>query len=443
MPSRRPVRRVVSLVASVVMLSVMCVVMGPTVRADDGGPSAADFCTTWNAIHDAQAGGQSGVQVTLSNGTVISANDAALTGTSCTDPTAGIEMNSPILSEAQGGSGGSSGQSATPTLYAGQELLVNLWIDSLTLSWTPTSGITLSGVLHLNFSGGLVNLRFSGSFLNPDNWSVTLSSPPSGTYLPMINSTPVSFSGTLGRTYSGPFFSASASVSMLQFGDVTLENFLFSAYLSGSSAEVEITSDLTAGDIHLFADFTYDNSGGAPTFDINAGIEVSTSPPSILVLNGSLDQDGNLDLLGQADLALGGYNVAGFSLHVSGSPGGPIQVNTSGNLSLVAQNFSVAIAGGFGSNSNGDVSFDLAGAADFKFGYYNIKTGRFSLSGTDTAAQAMVRFNFLAFGFLPINMAAWFNPDGTYKRVHLPFSIFGYILFGGMAKSACKCQVTF
>ncbi|MCC7076152.1 MAG: hypothetical protein IT198_03415 [Acidimicrobiia bacterium] len=440
--STRPeLRRATGLLVTLGVVAALCV-GGPAARADEpGGPTSEDFCTAWNAITAAHANGVPGVEITLSNGTVVSADNATVSGASCTAGDAGIEMTGTGLAEAP--SGGMSAQSTAPPLAAGQEFLTNVWIDSLQLRWTPTTGITISGVLHLQYSGGLVNLRFSGSFLNPDNWSVSVSSPPAGTYLPVIQSTAVSFGGSFGVTAGTPFFGASAAVSLLQLGAATLENFAFSADLVGSDVSVEMTADLIADSLALAADLSYANTGGVVTFVVDASLELSTSPPSALALSGSLAPDGTLALVGSGDVALGGYGMAGFDLQVTGSPSGPIQVMVGGDFAVTAEDMTVALAGSLTADTAGSVSFDLAGSADFRFGYWNVKSGRFSLTGSQTAAQTMVRFSILAFGFVPVNMAAWFNPDGTYKRVHLPFGLLGYIFFGGAAKSACRCQVTF
>lgn len=434
-------RRAAGLAVTLGVVAALCVCGPPTGAGEPGGPTSQDFCAAWNAVASAHTNGEPGVDVTLSNGTVVSADHATVSGASCTAEDAGIEMSGAGLAEAP--QAGMSTQSTPPPLAAGQEFLTNVWIDSLQLSWTPTTGITISGVLHLQYSGGLVNLRFSGSFLNPDNWSVSISSPPAGTYLPVIQSTPLSFSGSFGVTQGLPFFGASASVGLVQLGAATLENFAFAADLVGSDVSVEMTANLVAASLELAADLSYVNTGGADTFDVSASLQLSTSPPSALAVSGSLAPDGTLVLAGSGDVALAGHGMAGFELLVTGTPTGPVQVTVGGDFAVTAEDLTVALAGSLGVDTAGGVSFDLAGNADFRFGYWNVKSGRFSLAGSQTAAQAMVRFSILAFGFIPVNMAAWFNPDGTYKRVHLPFGLLGYILFGNAAKSACACQVTF
>ena len=235
---------------------------------------------------------------------VALADDTDVSGNECTDAGAKVQLDGAVLAEGEEvpeelGNPDSAEIAAVTgdEIAADEPVLDNLKVKTLSAS-ISANGITVSGNVEITLSGTTSTIGFTGTFANLDNWSVGLSS--SGFSIPGVTSSPVVFSGTLTVTNGVPSLNLSASATLVEIGDITVNGGTISLSASpatGVKASVAGTIKIGPSTAGGTVEVEFDQAGALVSAhaDIAAHLVGYQAGGKKIDLQGTVKLDGNAD----------------------------------------------------------------------------------------------------------------------------------------------------
>ncbi len=218
---------------------VLVVVAGSCATAPSGGgapPSAQQFCQYYEDVSQDPPAPEEALLV--KDEVVAQADETTVSGDSCTDPSAKVDLDGAILAEGEEIPSELGDPQSEPVaavtgdeIGAGAPVLDNVKVQALSAS-IGQYGIRLTGNVQLTISGVTSTIGFVGTLQNLNNWSIGLSS--SAFTIPGITTSPVVFSGTLSSNYGVVSLTLNANASQVEVGDIKVSN--ASIHLSASQA---------------------------------------------------------------------------------------------------------------------------------------------------------------------------------------------------------------
>ncbi len=326
--SRRLASRLSVAAMALALVAGLTVACTPT-TSGSGSNSTAQFCSFYDKAQTTPP--TDGTTALVKDQVVATADAATVTGSSCTDAAAKVDLDGATLAQgqevaSQTGAGASTDKVAAVTgdeISAGQPVLENLWVNSLSAS-IGANGITLRGNVNVKMSGVVSTIGFVGTLANLDNWSITLSS--TSLTIPGITVSPVTFSGTLKSVNGVPSLSLTAAASSVKIGDVAVTGASLSLNASpATGVSVNVSGTLKVGP---------NTASGtvAVKFD-KAGALVSAHAEIAATLSGNMAGGKKIDLTGTVVLDGNGTQTKA-SFKASGVLGDMIVNQANGDLTL-------------------------------------------------------------------------------------------------------------
>ncbi|MFM7063888.1 MAG: hypothetical protein ACKO04_10425 [Actinomycetes bacterium] len=218
--------------------------------APSGGTNTqAQFCDFWRKVDEAPPAVDNAVLVKPE--VVALADSTAVSGSSCTDPSAKVALSGATLAEGtevpseQGTSNTQLVAAVTgDEIGAQQAVLDNLEVQALSAEIT-SAGIVLRGNVRVTLSGVTSTIGFVGTLADLNNWSVNLSS--TALTIPGITVAPVVFNGTLRSSYGVASLTLSAQAPSVKIGDISVTN----ASINFSASENTGVSAQVAGTVKV------------------------------------------------------------------------------------------------------------------------------------------------------------------------------------------------
>lgn len=260
------------------------------------------FCEFWDKVEEAPPAPDQAVLV--KDDVVALADDTDVSGNECTDAGAKVQLDGAVLAEGEEvpeelGNPDSAEIAAVTgdEIAADEPVLDNLKVKTLSAS-ISANGITVSGNVEITLSGTTSTIGFTGTFANLDNWSVGLSS--SGFSIPGVTSSPVVFSGTLTVTNGVPSLNLSASATLVEIGDITVNGGTISLSASpatGVKASVAGTIKIGPSTAGGTVEVEFDQAGALVSAhaDIAAHLVGYQAGGKKIDLQGTVKLDGNAD----------------------------------------------------------------------------------------------------------------------------------------------------
>ena len=283
--------------------------------APSGGNSTAQFCEFWRKVDQAPPSQDNAVLVKPE--VVALADSTAVSGSSCTDPSAKVALTGATLAEGtevlseQGTSSATLiGAVTGDELGAGQPVLQNLEVQALSAE-IGLNGITLRGNVLVTLSGTTSTIGFVGTLSDLNNWAITLSS--TAFTIPGITTSPVVFSGTLRSTNGVPSLSLTASASAVKIGAISVTG----ATLSFTASPVEGVKAAVAGTVKIgpstasgTVNVEFDQAGAlvSAKADISAHLVGTQAGGSKIDLTGNVKLDGNKN---ETNITFSGHGIVG------------------------------------------------------------------------------------------------------------------------------------
>lgn len=309
--TRRPSRGRYSAVALVVALLAGVTVACTPPPSDGGSNAQQQFCEFYEKVEtqiaeappevpDAEALDDNAVLV--KNDVVAAAEETAVTGSSCTDAAAKVELDGAVIAEGeevpaeQGNT--SSGEIAAVTgdeIAPEQPVLENVQLKALSAS-IGANGITVRGNVAIRLSGQTSTIGFTGTLTNLDNWSIGLSS--SAFSIPGVTSSPATFSGTLAVKNGTPTLTLNAQATSAKIGDVTVTNAainLVASPATGVTAKVQGNIKVGPSSASGVVDVSFDKTGKlvSAKADISARLVGTQAGGKKIDLTGTVKFEGN------------------------------------------------------------------------------------------------------------------------------------------------------
>ncbi len=313
----RSVRRSVG--ARLAAVAAVLAVVGASCTTTPGGggppPSAQQFCEFFEEVSVDPP--EPDETVLVKDDVVAMAEDTNVTGNDCDDSNAEVELDGALLAEGEEVPSELGEPGAEPIaaitgdeISAGEPVLDNVSVHALSASISQ-AGIVLTGNVRVTISGVTSTIGFQGTFLNLDNWSVSLSS--SALTIPGITTGPVVFSGTLAYSYGVPSLNLSANASEVQIGDIKVTG--ASINLSASQAtgvEASVAGSLkvgpstATGTVHV----EFDRAGAlvSANADISAHLVGYQAGGDMIDLQGTVKLEGNAD---ETTVSFSGSGIVG------------------------------------------------------------------------------------------------------------------------------------
>ncbi len=269
-------------------------------------------------------------------------------GTSCTDPDASLDFrNAEIIGRDLYFPIGNSADGPqlkplpfSPTLAPGQAQAPNVEILSLGVELTP-NGIRIYGSIRVTAAGAVSTLSFDGTFLNLENFSVTVSGRLD---LPGLAADPLRVTGTFVRAGGLNTFTFDARVPDLQVGDVRVRD-----------AQVLLTASTSTG-LHLLVQGDVQVQANRVAARLEADLDADGALRNV---DGFLDvslsgaqPDGNVAALSGRITLRGDATGVSASFLGSGSFGRDTVARAAGTVSVEASGV-VVIDGQFDVNQGG------------------------------------------------------------------------------------------
>jgi hypothetical protein len=278
-----------------------------------GGLSPAQqFCEFWDKVEEAPPTDESAVLV--KEEVVALADDTAVTGSSCTDPNAKVDLDGAVLAEgdeipSEQGNAASEPIAAITgdEIAAGAPVLENVSVQALSATIGP-NGITLRGNVRLQISGTTSTIGFVGTLRDLDNWSVSLSS--SSLTIPGITTTPATFSGTLRMSYGVPSLSLEAGITSAKVGDVTVNGASLSLQASpatGVKADVAGTIKVGPSNASGVVHVEFDRAGAL----VDAHAEITARLVGTQAGGKKIDLQGNVRIDGNSQETAASFSGSG------------------------------------------------------------------------------------------------------------------------------------
>ncbi len=307
----------------------MALVAGACTTAPGGPTGNQQFCEFYDAVTEAPP--EADVAVVVTDDVVALADDTDVTGGSCADPSALVELDGAVLAEGEEIPSELNDPESDPIaaitgeeIAAGEPVLDNVTIQTLSAS-ISANGITVRGNVAVTLSGVTSTIGFVGTLQDLDNWSISLSS--SGLTIPGITTSPVVFSGTLSSSYGVPSLVMSASATEVQIGDIKVTGASISLSASpatGVSASVSGTIEIGPSTASGSVAVEFDNTGTL----VSAEAEISAHLVGYMTGGKQVDLQGNVKLAGNAEETVISFSASGVV--------GDLQVNAAnGTLTLL------------------------------------------------------------------------------------------------------------
>lgn len=267
-----------------------------------GGTNTAQqqFCEFFEKVEEAPPAPDNAVLV--KDEVVALAEDATVTGSSCTASNAKVELDGATLAEGeevpleQGTSNTETIAAVTgEEIAAGEPVLTNVSVQALSAS-IGLNGITLRGNVNVTLSGVTSTIGFVGTLQSLDNWSITLSS--TNLQIPGMTVSPVVFNGTLRSTNGVPSLTLQANASSIKIGDISVTGAslnLAASPATGVSASVAGTIKVGPSTASGTVDVVFDRAGAivSAKADIQARLVGNMAGGKTADLTGTVHLDGN------------------------------------------------------------------------------------------------------------------------------------------------------
>lgn len=322
--SQRLTRRLGSALVAVALITTVAVSCTPGTTP----PATQQFCDFWNKVEAAPPAADNAVLVKPD--VVALASGTTVTGSSCTDANAQVNLNGATLAKGtevpaeQGTSNTTKVAAVTGNEIAGgQPVLDNLKLQALSAE-IGTFGIRLKGNVAVTLSGTTSTIGFVGTLQDLNNWSIQLSS--SNLTIPGMTVSPVVFSGTLTVANGVPSLAMSANASSVKIGEISVTGAsvqLNASPINGVSANVSGTVNVGP---------TTASGNVAVSFD-RAGALVSAKADISAHLVGTMTGGKKADLQGTVHLD-GNSQQTAISFSASGVVGDLLVNKASGDLVL-------------------------------------------------------------------------------------------------------------
>jgi hypothetical protein len=295
----------------VALLAAVTVACTPPTPGDGGTNAQQQFCEFYDKVEtqiaeappevpDAAALDDNAVLVKTD--VVAAAEETAVTGSSCTDAAAKVELDGAVIAEGaevpaeQGNT--SSGEIAAVTgdeIAPEQPVLENVQLKALSAS-IGANGITVRGNVAIRLSGQTSTIGFTGTLTNLDNWSIGLSS--SAFSIPGVTSSPATFAGTLAVKNGTPTLTLNAQATSAKIGDVTVTNAainLVASPTTGVSAKVQGNVKVGPSSASGVVDVSFDKTGKliSAKADISARLVGTQAGGKKIDLTGTVKFEGN------------------------------------------------------------------------------------------------------------------------------------------------------
>lgn len=301
------------MVATMVVIATLGAVTACSPSSPSTPPSTAQFCKFWDKVEASPPTEDNAVLVKTD--VVALADDTAVTGDKCTDPSARVDLDGAVLAEGEEVPSEQGNPSSAPIaavtgdeIAAGAPVLENLKVQALSAS-IGANGITVRGNVRVTISGSTSTIGFVGTFANLKNWSVSLSS--SALTIPGITSTPATFSGTLRSTNGVASLTLTAGVSSAKIGDVTVTGASLTVQASqatGVSASVagniKVGPSTANGTVHV----EFDKAGAL----VSAKADIAAHLVGTQAGGKKIDLQGNLKLEGNANQTVASFSGSGI-----------------------------------------------------------------------------------------------------------------------------------
>lgn len=286
------------------------------------------FCEFFEKVNDQEPTEDQAVLVKPE--VVAFAEDATVTGSTCTDSNARVALDGAVLAEGtevpveQGTASTETVAAVTgEEIGADEPVLNNVELKALSAT-IGVNGITVTGNVAVTLSGSTSTLGFVGTLTNLENWSVNLSS--SGLIIPGITTSPVVFNGTLKVTNGVPSLALTALASSVKIGDIAVTG----ATLNFAASPTTGVSANVGGTVKIGPSTATGNV--AVAFD-QAGALVSAKADIAARLRGTQAGGSQVDLTGEVHL-LGNATETAISFTGSGIVGDLVVNEANGSLTL-------------------------------------------------------------------------------------------------------------
>lgn len=296
--------------------------------APSGGTSQQKFCQFWDKVAEEPPAPTNAVLV--KDDVVALADSTTVTGSSCTDPSAKVNLDGAVVAEGTEIPSEQNNPSSEPVaavtgaeISADAPVLDNVQLKVLSAE-IGANGITVRGNVAVRLSGVTSTIGFTGTLQNLDNWSVNLSS--TGLTIPGITTSPVVFNGTLRSVNGVPSLSLTAQASAVKIGDISITG----ASLNFQASPATGVSANVAGNIKVGPSTA---SGSVAVVFDKAGALVSAKANIAAHLVGSQAGGKKIDLTGTVNLD-GNANETAISFTGSGILGDLVINQANGSLTL-------------------------------------------------------------------------------------------------------------
>lgn len=300
-------------VASTAVLLALSMVAGLAASCTTPPTPNQQFCEFWDKVEDTPPTADQAVLV--KEDVVALADETEVTGQNCTDTGAKVDLDGAVLAEGEEVPEElDNPQSPEIAAVTGDEIsaespvLDNLKVKTLSAT-IGASGIAVRGNVAVTLSGVTSTIGFTGTLSNLDNWSVSLSS--SGFTIPGVTSSPVVFSGTLTVANGVPSLSLSASATLVEIGDITVNGatiVLNASPVTGVSASVAGTLKIGPSTASGTVQVSFDKAGAL----VSAHADIAAHLVGYQAGGKKVDLDGTVTLDGNADETVVSFSGSGI-----------------------------------------------------------------------------------------------------------------------------------
>ncbi|MEZ5239987.1 MAG: hypothetical protein R2716_13905 [Microthrixaceae bacterium] len=295
------------------ILAMVAAACTPTPGGGGGTSPAAEFCEFWQKVEEAPPAPDQAVLV--KDDVVAMADQATVTGNDCEDPSAEVDLDGAVLAEGDEVLSELGTEDPEPIaavtgeeIGAGEPVLDNLSVKTLSAE-IGRNGITVRGNVSVTLSGTTSTIGFTGTLSNLDNWSVSLSS--SGFSIPGVTTSPVVFSGTLRVTNGVPSLQLSASATLVEVGDITVNGASISLTASpatGVKAAIGGTLKIGPSTAGGTVEVEFDQAGAL----VSANADISAHLVGYQTGGKKIDLQGTVKMRGNADETVVSFSGSGI-----------------------------------------------------------------------------------------------------------------------------------
>ncbi|MGB3411231.1 MAG: hypothetical protein WBA45_08525 [Microthrixaceae bacterium] len=480
--------RLSALVLAVVLVGGACTPPAPTDPGSSTTVKEKEFCSFWEDVTTppTQEGDTALVDnaVLVKSDVVAQANSATVTGDSCKEPTAQVDLNGAMMAEGMNVPSVQNDTSSDPIatvtgdeIAPGTPVLETVELTSLSAA-IGLDGITLRGNVALRISGQTSTVGFVGTLTNLENWSINISS--SSFSIPGITSTPARFNGTLRARGGEITLNFSAAATSAKIGDVTVSAAtidLFASNQTGVKASVAGNIKVGPSTVNGAVDVEFDRAGAlvSAKADIAAHLVGTQVNGKKIDLNGSVKFEGNAK---ETTASFSGSGVVGdLVVHEANGSltlatnkatfNGVLDVEQGANLlrfngsivwdgtSAYTPYLQVQGAGEFSGTLNDGQTFSAAGTIEAEViggQMRSVVTGNFKIGTLKASGSAVVETNgasttfeiqadLVDAGFAAHLTGAVIVTDGVAETVQLDASVSGAIKMGDVTLTNANLSI--